>query len=233
MWLETPSNPWLEVTDIANVVRDAHALGALVAVDNTTATPMSTRPLDCGADFSMCSDSKMMTGHADLILGHVAVARSERLEALLAWRTLHGSIPGPMEIFLAHRSLGTLLIRTERCSSNAGAVASYLAGRIDVADVRYPGLPSMPTHDVASRQMQYFGPVVSFDLGSEERARRFLSSLELVEEATSFGGVASTAERRARWQPDEVPPGFIRMSVGCEDIDDIVSDVERALDAGS
>ena len=231
VWIETPSNPLLEVVDVAAYVRAAHEAGALIAVDNTTATPLGTRPLALGADFSVSSDSKMMTGHGDLILGHVAGNDPARMRAVAHWRQLHGAIAGPMEVFLAHRSLATLQLRLERSSANAMRIAEFLAGRSDVSDVRYPGLPSFSAHAVAARQMRYFGPVLGFDAGPRERAARFLESLRLVTEATSFGSVITNAERRARWGGDAVTEGFIRLSAGCEDAGDLIDDLRSALDA--
>ncbi|TML33356.1 MAG: cystathionine gamma-lyase [Actinobacteria bacterium] len=230
VWLETPSNPSLDVVDIAEVARRAHAAGALVAVDNTLATPLAQRPLDLGADYSVSSDSKHLTGHGDLILGHVAVRDPDRRSELVGWRTETGAIAGPFEVWLAHRSLATLALRLEQQSATALALAERLLFREDVAAVRYPGLPGDRAHEVAKRQMRGFGSVISFTLEDRGRAERFLADCELVEQATSFGGVRSSAERRARWGGDDLPEGFIRFSVGCEDADDLIADVERALD---
>ena len=172
-----------------------------------------------------------MSGHADLMLGYVTSRDSDRMDALRLWRRQAGAIPGPFEVWLAHRSLPTLAIRLERACDNAMAIARLLATRDDVTGVRYPGLPGDPGHEVARRQMDGYGMVVSFDLGSEERAERFLAAAELVTDATSFGSVHTVAERRARWGGDSVPEGFVRLSAGCEDTADLLADVERALDA--
>jgi len=231
LWLETPSNPSLDVCDIALLVSRAHAAGALVAVDNTTATGYLQQPLRLGADYVVASDTKAVTGHADLILGHVATSDPSRVKALREWRTRHGAIPGPMEVWLAHRSLATLPLRLSQQCSSAQRLAELLAARDDVKGVRYPGLATHEGHATAARQMAAFGSVVSFDLGTRSRAESFLKSLEIVREATSFGGVHSTAERRARWGGDAVGEGFIRFSVGCEATDDILADVERGLTA--
>ena len=231
IWVESPSNPALEVCDIAAVCDKAHAQGALVAVDNTLATPLGQRPLELGADFSVASDSKHATGHSDLILGHVAVSDEQRRDELFAWRRATGAVPGPFEAWLAHRSIATLDMRLERQCATAHALAETLARRDDVSAVRYPGLPTDPAHQHASRQMTNFGSIVAFDVGGRERAERFLAACELVAEATSFGGVHSAAERRARWSGNDVPPGFVRFSVGCEDAADLLADVEGALDA--
>ncbi|MFI0372298.1 cystathionine gamma-lyase [Actinomadura sp. 1N219] len=229
VWLETPSNPMLDVCDIARVVEAAHAAGALVAVDNTLATPLGQRPLDWGADFSVASDTKAMSGHGDLLLGHVATRNSELAEGVRLWRKTVGAIPGPMEAWLAHRSLATLQLRLDRQAANALALAEALRDRPEVSGLRYPGLPDDPSHEVAVRQMRRFGCVVSFTLPDEAAAERFLGSLRLVMQATSFGSVHSSAERRGRWGRDAVEPGFVRFSVGIEDTEDLVADVIRAL----
>lgn len=230
LWIETPSNPGLDVCDIRRLASEAHARGALVAVDNTLATPLGQRPLELGADFSVASGTKQLTGHGDLLLGYVTGRDAEAMSAVRRWRKIVGAIPGPMEAWLAHRSLATLHLRVERQSANALAVAEALRDRSEELGVRYPGLPADPSYAVASRQMRRFGCVVSFTLPTRARAERFLDTLRLVDDATSFGGVRSTAERRGRWGGDAVPEGFIRMSVGAEDPEDLVADLRRALD---
>jgi cystathionine gamma-lyase len=231
VWLETPSNPGLEVCDLDALITRSHEAGALVAVDNTFATPLGQRPFEFGADFSVASASKALTGHADLILGYVAARDPAEAESLLEWRIEAGSVPGPFEVWLAHRSLATLDVRLERACATAQALAERLSARTDVQAVRYPGLPHDPTHELAKRQMARFGAIVSFTLESAERADAFLAGCRLVRTATSFGGVHSSAERRARWGGDDVPPGFIRFSAGCESTDDVLADVEQALEA--
>ncbi|PSK71257.1 cystathionine gamma-lyase [Streptomyces sp. CS149] len=231
LWIESPSNPGLDVCDIRRLVEAAHATGALVAVDNTLATPIGQRPLELGADFSVASDTKGMTGHGDILLGHVT-CRDPRLAAdVRRWRKVVGAIPGPMEAWLAHRSLSTLQLRIDRQCTTALALAEALAKRTEVTGLRYPGLPTDPSYAVATRQMRRFGSVVSFELGDRDTAERFLTALRLVDDATSFGGVRSTAERRGRWGGDAVAEGFIRFSVGAEDPEDLLADVEQALDA--
>lgn len=230
MWLETPSNPGLDVCDIRRLADAAHAAGALVAVDNTLATPLGQRPLELGADFSVASGTKALTGHGDLVLGYVTARDPEPAASVRVWRKTVGAIPGPMEAWLAHRSLATLQLRVDRQAANALALATALREREEVTGVRHPGLPSDPAHRVASAQMRRFGSVVSFALPDKDHAERFLAALRLTGEATSFGSVLSTAERRARWGGDAVPAGFIRFSVGIEDAQDILSDVLRALD---
>jgi cystathionine gamma-lyase len=214
VWLESPSNPGLDVLDLAALAADARAGGATVAVDNTLAGPLRQRPLQLGADVSVTSASKHLSGHSDLVLGVVTVADDERAAALRSWRTTTGSIPGPFEAWLAHRSLATLALRLERQEATAAALAERLRARDDVSDVRWPAV----------------GSVVCFDLGSQLRAQAFLEACDLVAEATSFGGVHSNAERRGRWGTDAVGAGFIRLNVGIEDAADLLADVDRALD---
>ncbi|MEY2516679.1 MAG: cystathionine gamma-lyase, partial [bacterium] len=232
VWIETPSNPGLAVLDVQALAAAAHAAGARLAVDNTLATPLTQRPLRLGADLSVSSASKLLTGHSDLVLGYVAVADADRAQALRTWRGLTGAIAGPLETWLAHRSLATLDVRHERQCATALVLAEALAGRDDVTDVRYPGLADHPSHALAARTFGgRFGCVLCFDVGSEQRAQAFLAACRLVAEATSFGGVHSSAERRLRWGIDDVSPGFIRLSTGVEDARDLVADVFAALDA--
>jgi cystathionine gamma-lyase len=231
VWVETPANPALDVCDIAAVADAAHAAGARLAVDNTLATPLGQRPLDLGADAAMYSATKALSGHSDLILGAVAVRDAGWAADLRKHRSQGGAIAGPFEAWLLHRSLATLGLRLERQSANALALARFLRDRDDVLDVRHPGLEDHPQHAVAARQMRRYGPLVGFTLQSAERAQRFLAACALVAEATSFGGVHATAERRARWGTDAVAEGFIRFSAGCEDAEDLLADVAQALDA--
>jgi cystathionine gamma-lyase len=230
LWLESPSNPKLEVYDIERLARVARAEGALTVVDNTTAGPLLQRPLDLGADYAVTSATKQMAGHADLVLGYATARDRERADALRAWRRDAGAIPGPFEAWLAHRSLPTLALRLERACSNAQALAELIASRNDVPAVHYPGLPFDPGHEVARSQMRGFGGVLSFDLETRERAERFMAATELVTDATSFGSVHSMAERRARWRGDDISEGFIRLSAGIEETRDLVADVRHALD---
>ncbi|MET8609121.1 MULTISPECIES: cystathionine gamma-lyase [Streptomyces] len=230
LWIESPSNPGLDVCDIRRLAVAAHAQGTLVAVDNTLATPLGQRPLALGADFAVASGTKQLTGHGDVLLGYVAGRDAEVMAAVRRWRKIVGAIPGPMESWLAHRSIATLQLRADRQNATALTVAEALRQRPEVSGLRYPGLPDDPAHKVASRQMRRYGCVVSFTLPTRARAERFLAALRLVEDATSFGGVRSTAERRARWGGDAVPEGFIRMSIGAEDPGDLVADILRALD---
>ncbi len=229
LWLETPSNPGLDVCDLAVLIAAAHHHGALVAVDNTTATVLGQQPLAYGTDFSVSSDSKALTGHSDLLLGHVSTREPGWAERLHAFRSQQGAVPGPMEVWLAHRSLATLDMRLQRQNKNALEIARFLASRPEVKLVRYPGLPQDPAHPIAVRQMKQYGPIVSFVLEGKIQAERFLGACNLILQATSFGGVHTTAERRARWGGDAIPDGFIRLSVGCEDTQDLLDDLTQAL----
>ena len=227
VWVESPSNPGLDVCDIPAIAAAAHAAGGRLAVDNTLCTPLGQRPLDLGADAVMYSATKALSGHSDLVLGAVATRDPEWAAGMRKWRSQGGSIAGPFEAWLLHRSLPTLALRLGRQSANAAQLAGRLRRHPDVRDVRHP------SGQAASAQMTFTGPLVGFTLESAERAQRFLAALELVAEATSFGGVHSTAERRERWGTDDVAPGFIRFSCGCEDVEDLLADVEQALAASS
>ncbi|WP_416965969.1 cystathionine gamma-lyase [Streptomyces sp. Agncl-13] len=230
LWMETPSNPGLDVCDVRRLAEAAHARGALVAVDNTLASPLGQRPLELGADFAVASGTKQLTGHGDVLLGYVAGTDASAMAAVRRWRKVVGAIPGPMEAWLAHRSIATLQLRVDRQNATALTLAKALRERADVTGLRYPGLPDDPSYKIASQQMRRYGCVVSFTLPTRTRAERFLEALRLVDDATSFGGVRSTAERRGRWGGDAVPEGFVRLSVGAEDPEDLVADVLRALD---
>ncbi|MDO8189061.1 cystathionine gamma-lyase [Conexibacter sp. JD483] len=232
--VETPDNPGLDVVDVRAVAAAmrATAHGRLV-VDNTLATPFGQRPLELGADVTLLSGSKHLTGHGDLLLGTVATRDETIAAAIRQWRDRSGAVLGPFEAWLAHRSLATLDVRLERQTATALALAQLLAARVgdDVVAVRYPGLPSDPAHARARGQMTGFGTVLTFDVGSASRARALLERSELIIEATSFGSVHTMAERRARWGYGDVPEGLIRLSVGIEDADDLARDLTAALDA--
>ncbi|NGM11905.1 cystathionine gamma-lyase [Verrucosispora sp. CWR15] len=229
--VETPANPGLDVVDLPALAERAHAAGALLAVDNTTATPLGQRPLDLGADVVVASGTKALTGHSDLLLGYVATRSAELLSTVTAWRTATGAVPGAFDAWLAHRSLATLDLRLARQTANAQALARLLAERGDVAGLRWPGLPHDPAHAVAVRQLRRMPGVLSFDLGSADRVARF-DAARLVAAATSFGGLHTTADRRAQWG-DDTAPGFVRLSCGVEDTADLVADVAAALDAAA
>lgn len=232
-WIETPSNPALDVLDITALTRACRAEGAALAVDNTLATPLGQRPLEMGAELVVSSASKHLGGHSDLVMGYAATRDPDRARALREHRRLAGAVPGPFEAWLVHRSLATLAVRLERQAASALALAELLVLRPEVSGVRYPGLASDRSHAAAAAQMDGFGSVLGFALPSREAAERFLAASELIDEATSFGGVHTSAERRARWGTDDVPEGFIRLSVGIEDPGDLARDLERALDAAA
>jgi cystathionine gamma-lyase len=229
LWLETPSNPALAVCDVATLAASARSQGAVVVVDNTLATPLGQQPLELGANYSLASDSKHITGHSDLVLGHVACASDSDAAQLKAFRTQTGAIAGPFETWLAHRSLATLEVRLCRQVETAQYLAQALAKRQELRDVRYPGLEHDPSHEVAANQMRHFGTVLSVCLESAELAERFVASLRLIGQATSFGGVHSIAERRARWPGEVCHEGLVRLSVGLEDADDLLTDIDSAL----
>lgn len=233
--VESPSNPRLDVCNVEAVTAAAHSSGCLVAVDNTTATPLGQRPLELGADFSLSADTKALTGHSDLLLGHVATRDPERAARLRAWRTRTGVVPGPFEVWLAHRSLGTLDLRLDRQAANARALANALVDHPAVTGVRYPGLRDDPAHDQFTRQMRRPLGLLSFEFADAAAVERFLAASRLAVAATSFGGLHTTVDRRAQWGGDRVPEGFVRVSCGCEDTADLVADFVRAADvvAGS
>lgn len=226
--VETPSNPGLDVCDIAAVAASAHAAGALLAVDNTTCTALGQRPLELGADLTLSSDTKAMSGHGDLLLGHVSTD-PDRANALRGDRTRGGAIPGPMETWLALRGLSTLELRLTRQAENAAALAGALRKHPAVRQVRWPGLVDDPAHPVARKQMRRWNGVVSFVLADVSSVSTFLDASSMVDSTTSFGGLATSADRRARWG-DAVPEGLMRLSCGCEDTQDLLADVTQALD---
>jgi cystathionine gamma-lyase len=230
VFLETPSNPLLDVCDIAAVARAAHAAGAVVAVDNTTATPLGQRPLELGADLTVGSDTKALTGHSDLLLGHVSTTDDDLFAAIQRWRNNTGNTPGPFEAWLGHRSMSTLDLRLARQAANAAAVAEVLAGSPAVTGVRWPWRTDDPSFALATRQMLRPNGVVSAVLADEDAVAALLAKTRLWTAATSFGGVHSTIDRRAQWGGDAVEPGFVRLSCGIEDTADLVADLAAGLD---
>lgn len=228
--LESPANPSLDVCDLAELTAAAHAARALVAVDNTTATPLGQRPLDFGVDVVVASGTKALTGHSDLLLGYVATRDPDRYARLKDWRKTTGAIPGPFDAWLAHRSMGTLDLRLARQSENAAALAKVLAAHPAVRRVRWPGLPGDPSYVVAAKQMRRIPGIVTFELDGAGAVRRFLLASTLITAATSFGGLHTTADRRAQWG-DDTPEGLVRLSCGIEDAADLVADLTAALDA--
>lgn len=230
VFIETPANPSLDICDIAAVCEAAHAAGALVAADNTTMTPYGQRPLDLGADIVLASDTKAPNGHSDALFGHVASRDPDIMAALADWRKLAGGIPGPFEAWLVHRGLETLHVRFERMCDSADLIAPRLRDHKAVRKVQFPGLPQHPAHNLAATQMQRFGFLIGLTLDSAESAERFIDGCALIQPATSFGGVHTSAERRARWG-DAVEPGYVRLSVGCEPTEELWAALSDALDA--
>ncbi|SFO87416.1 cystathionine gamma-lyase [Geodermatophilus dictyosporus] len=229
--LETPSNPHLDLCDVAAVAAATRAAGALLAVDNTTATPLGQRPLALGADLTVGADTKALTGHSDLLLGHVSTTSDELHDRLKGWRDHTGATPGAFDAWLGHRSMSTLDLRLARQATTAEAVTAALAAHPAVTGVRWPWRPGDPSYALATRQMLRPGGVVSAELADEDAVGRFLAATRLWTAATSFGGVHSTVDRRAQWGGDAVPAGFVRFSCGIEDTDDVVADLVAGLDA--
>lgn len=235
LWLESPTNPLIEVADLPALIAGGHALGAKVVVDNTFATPLLQRPLALGADAVMHSATKYLSGHADVLAG-AAVTRDEALAARLAHeRETRGGILGPMEAYLALRGLRTLALRLERQQANAQVLAERLAAHPAVERVRYPGLAHDPGHERAKRQMSGFGAMLSFEVrGGAEAAERVCVAARVITYATSLGGVETLMERRSRWPGEQggpTPPSLIRMSVGIEHVEDLWADLEQSLAA--
>jgi cystathionine gamma-synthase len=233
LWIESPTNPKMDVADIPALAAGAHERGALVAVDNTYSTPLVQRPLRLGVDVVVHSVTKFLAGHSDVVLGAV-VARDAHVGTLRERRSLHGAIPGPMETYLALRGLRTLSVRLERAQANAGELARRLAGHAAVERVRYPGLETDPGHDRARAQMNGAGFMLAFDVrGGADAAEAVARSTRLILHATSLGGVETSLERRGRWAREErTPPQLLRMSVGVEDVDDLWDDLVHALHIG-
>lgn len=228
VFIETPSNPGLDICDIEAISKTAHAAGALVVADNTTMTPLGQRPLDLGVDLVVAADTKAPNGHSDVLFGHVASRDEKIIAALTEWRTLAGGIPGPFEAWLVHRGLETLDVRFDRMCGSAEIIARRLAAHSAVQSVRFPGLENDPSHNLARAQMQRFGFLIGLTLGSQPEAEAFIDGCDLIQPATSFGGVHTSAERRARWG-DAVAPGFVRLSIGCEPVEELWKAIEAAL----
>ena len=215
VWIESPTNPALEVVDIERLAELARARGALSAVDSTFATPLRQRPLAHGADLVVHSATKLISGHSDVLLGAVVTRSDELAERILAHRSRHGAIPGPMEAFLALRGLRTLAVRLDRAEANARRIALELGQAPGVVEVRDPG----------------FGTVIAVVLADAAAADRVVERVRLWVPATSLGGVESTLERRRRWATEAptIPEGLIRLSVGIEHVDDLLADLRAAL----
>ncbi|GAA2524851.1 trans-sulfuration enzyme family protein [Rarobacter incanus] len=234
VWIESPTNPMLEVADLPAIGAATRAAGAIFAVDNTFATPLLQRPLDSGANIVVHSATKYLAGHSDVVLG-IAVTRDPVLhEKLWHYRTHHGAIAGPWEVWLALRGLRTLALRVERAQANAAELADRLSAHPKVIEVRHPSLVDDPGHAVAKATMNGFGSVIGLrPSGGAAGADRLIDALKLWLPATSLGGVESTLERRRRFDSESatVPEDFIRMSVGIEEIEDLWADLDQALRA--
>jgi cystathionine gamma-synthase len=236
VWLETPTNPLLNVIDIEQAARAAHEVGAIVVVDNTFATPYLQRPLELGADIVLHSTTKYLGGHSDVIGGFVATNDPTIAERLYFLQKSLGGVPGPFDSWLVLRGIKTLAVRMERHSENARRVAEYLAAHDAVDKVLYPGLPDYPGHEIAKRQMRDFGGMVSFLAASEEEAVELVGRTKIWRLAESLGGVESLIEHPAKMthastadSPFPVPKNLIRLSVGIESVDDLIADLEAAL----
>ncbi|MBN9549532.1 MAG: cystathionine gamma-lyase [Alphaproteobacteria bacterium] len=229
VFAETPSNPRLDICDIPAVAKAVHERDGLLVVDNTTMTPFGQRPLDHGADIVVSADTKAVNGHSDVLFGHVASHDPEIIAKVTDWRSLVGGIPGPFEAWLVHRGLETLEVRFDRMCSSAETIARKLRAHRAVSGLRYPGLDGDPSHNLARAQMERFGFLISFELPSEQKAEGFIDDCPLIESATSFGGVHTSAERRAK-RGDAVPPGFVRLSIGCEPVEELWQAIEASLD---
>ena len=231
LWLETPANPLMTVCDLPAICSAPRKDGTIVAVDSTFATPLVQRPLDLGADVVMHSATKFIGGHSDLLAGLLITQSQELHDEFHGRRLLNGGTIGAMEAFLAIRGARTLSLRMEKAQANAGELAARLEASDDVALVRYPGLSSDPTHDNAAKFMMGWGAMISFEtVGSAERATAICEQVEIINHATSLGGIESTMERRAAVAGQEtIPPSLIRFSVGCEDVEDLSNDLANAF----
>ncbi|MGM7666310.1 trans-sulfuration enzyme family protein [Microbacterium sp. A93] len=243
LWLESPTNPMLEVADLAALTEAAHSVGALVVVDNTFATPLVQRPLEVGADVVVHSVTKYLAGHSDVVMGAAVTADAGLHRRLHTHRTLHGAIAGPMEAFLALRGMRTLALRLERAQANAAELArrleaARLEGALPLAAVTYPGLPGHPQHELAATQMHGgFGAVLTIEVAGEDETASAAAADAVVQQVrhwlpgTSLGGVESLIERRRRFEgePATVPAGLLRLSVGIEHVDDLWDDLASGL----
>ncbi|MEN4396400.1 cystathionine gamma-lyase [Mycolicibacterium senegalense] len=225
---ETPANPGLDVVDLHRLAMTCRRRGATLVVDNTTATPLGQQPLSLGADLVVASATKSLSGHSDLVAGYVAGSQPELMAALERDRLLAGPILGAFEAWLVLRSLGSAGLRFERQCQNASALALMLRKHPAVRSVRYPGLPTDPAHRPAAAQMKRFGGLVSIELADEAAVHALVARSALLIASTSFGGIHTSVDRRARWG-DPVPAGFARISAGIEDTEDLLADVEQAL----
>ena len=234
VWVETPANPMWEICDLAAICDLAHAAGVRVAVDNTVATPVLTRPLELGADLVVHSATKYLNGHSDVLAGAVLTASPDPLwERIRSWRRNAGAVLGPFEAWLLQRGMRTLFLRVHRASDNALAIATHFSGHPALIDVLYPGLTSHPGHEIAARQMRGgFGGMLSIRMaGGADDARAVLAGVEVFKRATSLGGVESLMEHRAITEgpSSPVPDDLLRLSVGIEAPGDLIADLEAAF----
>jgi cystathionine gamma-lyase len=225
---ETPANPGLDVVDLHGLAMDCRRRGAILVVDNTAATPLGQQPLSLGADLVVASATKALSGHSDLVAGYVAGSHADLMAAVERDRLLAGPILGAFEAWLVLRSLGSAGLRFERQCHNAQALAVMLRAHPAVRSVRYPGLPDDPSHQVATLQMKRFGGLVAVELENGEAVHALVDRSALLIASTSFGGIHTSVDRRARWG-DPVSDGFARISLGIEDTDDLIADIEQAL----
>src|SRR6266545_4445193 len=236
VWVETPSNPMLNVVDIKKAAEAAHAAGAILVVDNTFATPYLQRPLELGADIVVHSTTKYLGGHSDVIGGFAATNDPTIAERLLFLQKSLGAVPGPFDCWLVLRGIRTLAVRMRQHCDNARQVAAFLVRRPEVESVLYPGLRDHPGHEVAAAQMRDFGGMISFLVESEEEAVGLVARTKIWKLAESLGGVESLIEHPARMThastadaPIAAPRNLVRLSVGIESADDLVADLEAAL----
>jgi cystathionine gamma-synthase len=231
VWVESPSNPLLEVADLRRIAAAPRPAGSILAVDNTLAGPVAQQPLTIGADISIQSATKHLGGHSDLLCGIATTRDDELVHQLRTQRELRGATPGTLEAFLATRGVRTYPLRAERASSTAAEIAARLQQHPTVELVRYPGLTSHRTHRIAAEQLHSYGSVISFDVtGGAAVADRVCRHVEIIRHATSFGAVESTIERRASVPGQEhLPPGLLRLSIGIEHPDDLWQDLATAL----
>ncbi|AIY02910.1 cystathionine gamma-synthase [Arthrobacter sp. PAMC 25486] len=232
LWLESPTNPMLEVADMVVLARSAQAVGALVVTDNTFSTPLVQKPLELGSDVVLHSVTKYLAGHSDVILGALVTSNTELRRTLLHHRSIHGAIAGPFEAWLALRGMRTLALRVERSQASALELARRLDMHDGVERVLFPGLPSDPGHVRAKAQMSGFGSILCIEVaGGEEAATALVEALRVWTPATSLGGVESLIERRRRHanEPATVPANLLRLSVGIENVDDLWADLAQAF----
>jgi cystathionine gamma-synthase len=231
LWLESPTNPAVEVADLPVVCAAGRDAGALVVVDNTFATPFVQRPLEMGAGVVLHSATKFLAGHSDVVLGAVVMRDDATYDALDRHRREKGAVPGPFEAWLALRGLRTLHLRIQRAQANAAVLAERLNGYPGLERVRYPGLIGDPGHARATAQMRGYGAIISIEVRGADAADAFCAATRLWVTATSLGGVESTLERRRRWagEAPTIPEGLVRLSVGIEDVEDLWADLEQAL----